>query len=82
MVELYQIEFDALLMLAFNIGAEGFRTSSVVKLLNEPTARTTYRDLESAWKAWNRTQGKVSRGLVQRRACEWNIFARGAYRQW
>lgn len=81
-VDLYPIEFDALLMLAFNIGQQALRTSSVVAILNDPSAKTAYPDLESAWKAWIRSQSKVSPGLVRRRACEWDIFAKGVYRQW
>lgn len=81
---LEQHQFDALVMLAFNIGAgaNGFAGSSVVKLINDPTAKTNYPNLEAAWKAWNKSQGKVMKGLENRRACEWAVFSQGVYKKW
>ena len=76
-----QNEFDAMVILAFNIGP-GFAQSSVVKLINDPAAKTGYKNLESAWKAWNKSQGKVMQGLVNRRQCEWNIFSLAIYARW
>jgi lysozyme len=83
-VKLKQQQFDALVMLAFNIGAgaNGFSGSSVVKLVNDPEAKTNYKNLESAWKAWSKSQGKVMKGLENRRACEWNIYSQGIYKKW
>lgn len=52
-VEVPQHQFDALVSLAFNIGCKAFEDSSVLKLINDPEAKTPFRDLESAWKAWN-----------------------------
>lgn len=79
-----QNQFDALVCLAFNIGAgaNGFSESSVLKLVNDPTAKTKYADLESAWKAWNKSQGMIMKGLVSRRDCEWKIYSRGIYERW
>ena len=39
----------------------------------------TYPTLESAWKAWNRSQGKTSNGLINRRQNEWNMYNQGIY---
>jgi lysozyme len=79
-----QQQFDAMVILAFNIGPgpKGFGGSSVAKLVNDPKAKTDYPDLEAAWKAWNKSQGKVVQGLVNRRACEWNIYTQGIYKKW
>lgn len=79
-----QQQFDAMVILAFNIGPgpKGFGGSSVAKLVNDPKAKTDFPDLESAWKAWNKSQGKVVQGLVNRRACEWNIYTQGIYKKW
>lgn len=77
-----QHQFDALVILAYNIGLANFQASSVVKLVNNPQARTSFPDLESAWKAWTRSQGKVMQGLVNRRNAEWNIYASGCYAYW
>lgn len=80
--QLLEHQFDALVMLAFNIGKGGFSNSSVVKLINDPSANTSYDDLESAWMAWNKSQGKVMRGLINRRGAEWQIYASGTYEMW
>lgn len=79
--ELTQNEFDALVILAFNIGPI-FAASSVVALINDPAANTGYASLEQAWKAWNKSQGKVMKGLDNRRQCEWNIYTLGVYERW
>ena len=76
---LSQSEFDALVIFAFNIGRRAFSESSMVRLLNNPGASTGYPSLESAWKAWNKSQGKVMQGLNNRRAAEWKLFNQGVY---
>ena len=81
-VGVQQYEFDAMVILAFNIGKEGFRKSSVAKLVNDPTAVTGHASLEDAWKSWNKSQGKVMKGLTNRRAAEWSIFTTATYARW
>ncbi|WP_077529046.1 lysozyme [Vreelandella utahensis] len=76
-----QHQFDALVLLAFNIGRTAFSNSSALKLINNPNAQTPYQNLESAWKAWKRTQTGVSPGLINRRKREWKLFSTGAYRK-
>ena len=80
--DLTQNEFDALVIFVFNIGVAGFSGSSVLKLLNNPLVHTNYDSLEDAWKAWNKSQGRVMQGLVNRRNAEWDIFARDVYATW
>ncbi|MBX3629566.1 MAG: lysozyme [Nitrosomonas sp.] len=77
-----QNQFDALVMLVFNIGSGNFGSSSVLKLVNDPMAQTHYPNLESAWKAWNKSQGKMMQGLVNRRNAEWNIYSKNVYAHW
>ncbi len=77
-----QNEFDALVILTFNIGKGGFESSSVVKLINDPSTRTNYASLEEAWKSWDKSQGKVNKGLQNRRQAEWNIYAKNIYQKW
>ncbi|MGQ4880705.1 type VI secretion system PAAR protein [Billgrantia sp. LNSP4103-1] len=79
---LAQHQFDAAVILAYNIGLHAFASSSVVKLINDADAVTPYSNLEAAWKAWNRSQGVENRGLVNRRAAEWNMFSNGVYEKW
>lgn len=78
--KLNQHQFDACVILAFNIGASGFRNSSVAKMINGK--KSNYSTLEKAWKAWNKSQGKVMQGLNNRRDSEWNIYNSGIYKMW
>ncbi len=77
-----QNEFDAMVILIFNIGKSAFASSSVAKLVNNPGAVTAYANLEKAWMAWNKSQGKYSKGLVNRRKAEWKIYTKGIYAKW
>lgn len=77
-----QNEFDAMVMLAFNIGVTAFATSSVVKLINNPNATSSFPSLEAAWKAWDRSQGKVMPGLDNRRNSEWKVYSQSIYKKW
>jgi lysozyme len=82
LVGLQQYEFDALVILAFNIGSNSFKGSSVAKLVNDPKAVAGYPNLEAAWKAWNKSQGQVMKGLDKRRHCEWRIYTAARYERW
>lgn len=81
-VNLQQHQYDALVVLAFNIGINGFAGSSVVLLVNDPSATTAYSSLEAAWKAWNKSQGKVMQGLNNRRDAEWLTYTSARYGHW
>ena len=74
-----QHQFDALILLAYNIGVSAFKNSSVVKMINDPSAVTKYSSIELAWKAWNKQGGIVIHGLVNRRRMEWDLFANSQY---
>ena len=77
---LRQNQFDALVMLCFNIGARNFANSTVVKYINNPNFKSArYFNLGAAWRAWNRTGGRVSTGLGRRREVEINIYENGIY---
>ena len=75
-------KFDPLVILAYNIGQNGFKNSSAVKLVNDEHAVTNYDNLENAWMAWNKSQGKVMRGLINRRTAEWRMYSDGIYERW
>ena len=69
-VPLTQKQYDALVHLAFNIGTEAFKSSTVVKRLNAG-------DMEGAKAAWGRfvkAGGKTVKGLVNRREAEISDF--------
>lgn len=79
-VPITQNQYDALVSLAYNIGGGAFASSTVVQYINNPDFTSSkYPSLESAWRAWNRTQGAVSNGLINRRNDEWNMYNNGAY---
>lgn len=79
-VPLSQNQYDALVSLAYNIGAKNFATSTVVRYINNPKFHSSkYPNLESAWKAWNRSLGEISNGLINRRQSEWNMYNLGIY---
>lgn len=76
-----QSAFDAMVALAFNIGEgwegkkhpgekNGFRQSSVARLHNSEK----YGEAAQAFALWNKTKGKVSRGLTARRAAEAALY--------
>lgn len=81
-VGVQQYEFDAMVILAFNIGQAAFGKSSVARLVNDPAAVTGHPSLEAAWKSWNKSQGKVMQGLDNRRAAEWRIYTSAIYARW
>jgi lysozyme len=79
-VELSQPMFDACVSLAFNIGTEGFRTSSVVRLLNE----RQYAAAADAFLLWRFARVKQKDGsfvkkpvLLGRRMAEAKLFRSG-----
>jgi GH24 family phage-related lysozyme (muramidase) len=70
-VALNQSEFDALVSFAFNVGLGAFRTSTLLKLLNNNTDRGT---VASEFLRWNKAGGKVLEGLTKRRNAEKTLF--------
>jgi GH24 family phage-related lysozyme (muramidase) len=72
-------QFDALVSLAFNIGADAFGKSSLAKAINNNDTSK----IESRMKAWNKgtVDGKlvVLDGLVARRNDEYEMFSKGDY---
>ena len=62
--------FDAILSLTYNIGVNGFRRSSVLRLLKQGDKSNA----GNAFLLWNMAGGKVLRGLVRRRERERKLF--------
>lgn len=69
-VPLSQNQFDALVSLAYNIGTNAFKTSTLVKYLNA----LAYNAAADEFQKWNRGGGKVLKGLVRRREAERALF--------
>lgn len=74
-VPLNQNQYDALVILCFNIGINNFATSTVIKYINDPCFHSViYPNLQSAWLAWNKTNGCENVGLTNRRKQELELF--------
>lgn len=74
-ISLSQNQYDALVIFAYNIGSNNFAKSNVVKYINNPNFKSpVYPNLESSWKAWNKSAGRTITGLCNRRNIEWNLF--------
>lgn len=73
-VELNDAQFSALVSFAYNIGLNGFRSSSVLKAVNARAFDQVPRRLA----LWVKGGGRVLPGLVKRRAAEAEMFATGA----
>ncbi|HEX4502545.1 MAG TPA: lysozyme [Scandinavium sp.] len=76
-----QNEFDALVMLTYNIGSgndrkrSGLFYSNVLKIVNGESVD----DLYSAWKLYTISQGNVMNGLIHRRRSEYEVFVGKGY---
>jgi lysozyme len=68
-VPLYQHEFDAYVILSYNIGASAFCKSTLVSLLN----RGNYRAACDQILRWDRAGGQQLAGLTARRRDEWKV---------
>lgn len=69
-VDLTQTQFVALVFLCYNIGIEAFRTSTLLKELNEGH----YDEVPVQMMRWKYSKGKVSKGLIKRREAEINLW--------
>ena len=65
-----QNEFDAMVLLCFNIGPAGFKRSTVLKAHN----RGDHQAAARAFGLWNKSGGKVYAGLTRRRAKESALY--------
>ena len=65
-----QNEFDAMVLLCFNIGPGGFKRSTVLKAHN----RGDHQAAARAFGLWNKSGGKVYAGLTRRRAEESALY--------
>lgn len=63
-------QMAALVSFAYNVGIEAFRKSSMLRLLNAGN----YAEAGAQFARWNRADGKVLQGLVNRRADEARLF--------
>jgi lysozyme len=65
-VPLNQNQFDALVSFTFNVGTGAFRGSTLLRLLNAGQ----YEEVPAQLRRWNKDNGHVVQGLVNRREKE------------
>jgi lysozyme len=73
-VPLNQNQFNALVSFTFNVGDSAFRGSTLLKLLNQ----SQYGEVPAQMRRWNKDNGHVVRGLINRSEKEialWNTPA-------
>lgn len=75
LVPLSQHQFDALVSFVFNVGAAAFERSTLLKKLNAGR----YDEVPGELMKWVYAQGKRLDGLVNRRAAEAGLWARGSF---
>ncbi len=82
-IPLRQYEFDALVMLAFNIGLQGFRDSPVLQLLNAGKRREAGEAFgtHSRIRSGDSNSNQESPAIRRRRADERYLFLTGRYIQ-
>jgi lysozyme len=68
--------FDALVSITYNIGVGGMTKSTFMKRIN---ARDTIEHIVQSMSSWNKAGGKLSKGLVNRRAKEAKLILTGVY---
>ena len=73
LVPLSQPQFDALVSLAYNIGTQAFRDSTLLKRLNTHN----YAGAANEFLRWNKAGGQVLEGLRRRREAERAMFLSG-----
>lgn len=66
-----QKELGAMTSLAFNVGLNAFKNSTLVKMFNAGAPREQVAD---QFLRWNKANGKVMKGLSNRRADERKVF--------
>ena len=69
-VKLEQHQFDAVVSLAFNVGVNSVRNSTLLKMINRGDAKLAAAQFDR----WNKAGGKVLAGLTRRRAAERKLY--------
>ena len=69
-VELLPHQYDALVSFVFNVGSKKFKTSTLLRLLNEGK----FNEAAKQFNRWIYSAGQKSNGLVKRRQLERSLF--------
>jgi lysozyme len=71
-VQLNQNQFDALVSWVFNLGPTNLKSSTMLKVLN--STHVDWADIPYQIQRWNKVNGEVNEGLVNRRKSEALLF--------
>ena len=71
-LNLTQYQFDSLISLIFNIGFSNFKSSTLLRRIKGEKG-----SIKDAFLMWNRSDGKVYKGLILRRNAESTLFETG-----
>ena len=69
-IPLTQNQFDALVIFTFNVGADAFSKSTLLKMINSNNLKA----VPAGFRMWNKSKGKILSGLLNRREREIRIF--------
>lgn len=69
-----QHRFDALVSLAYNIGAPAFRSSTISRMLQSHDVEPDHEAIASQFLRWNKQNGRVLAGLTRRREQERKMY--------
>lgn len=70
-VDINQNQFDSLVSFSYNVGCSNFKTSTLLKRINECPMN---EDIKYQFSRWNKSKGKVLKGLTKRRQEESNLY--------
>ncbi|SIO92526.1 hypothetical protein VSP9026_00139 [Vibrio spartinae] len=77
-----QNQYDALVLLCYNIGVGNFKSSSVLTIVNGGSSQEYGSDIKAVWLAWIYSQGIENDSLKNRRNYELNVYNQGVYKKW
>lgn len=75
-----EICIDALVCLSYNIGITAFAKSTLLKKIKSD--KNNLEAIENEWLRWNKVNGKVVKGLTNRRKKEFDLYKKGILNQY
>lgn len=73
-IELNDNQYAAVLSLVYNIGITNFKSSTLLKLINNGHHENRPQEVADEFLKWNKAAGKVMHGLSNRRKKERDVF--------
>ena len=76
-LDLNQFQFDALVSFVYNVGSGNFQQSTLLQKIKANPK--DYAAIEEEWKKWKYSNKQVLKGLVRRRAAEYELYRKGFF---